>query len=70
MKHLHIDRTSHESRLHVVPCGHFADGLLLLLLFVKRFLVFYKSRKSTTSWHEALIADMYAALQKASNCVI
>ena len=82
MKHLHIDRTTtHESRLHVVLYGHFTDGLLLLLLllFVSRFLVFYKSltRKSTTSRHhtifsfyEALIADIYAALQKASNCVI
>ena len=83
MKHLHIDRTTtHESRLHVVLYGHFTDGLLLLLLlllFVSRFLVFYKSltRKGTTSRHhtifsfyEALIADIYAALQKASNCVI
>ena len=56
MKHLHIDRTPHESRLHVVLYGHFTDGLLLLLLlllFVSRFLVFYKSltRTSTTSWH-------------------
>ena len=31
MKHLHIDRTPHESRLYVVLYGHFADGLLLLL---------------------------------------
>ena len=83
MKHLHIDRTTtHESRLDVVLYGHFTDGLLLLLLlllFVSPFLVFYKSltRKSKTSRHhtifsfyEALIADIYAALQKASNCVI
>ena len=78
MKHLHIDRTPHESRLHKVLYGHFTDGLLLLLLlllFVSCFLVFYKSLtcKSTTSWHhtffyEALIfADIYATLQKASN---
>ena len=49
MKHLHIDRTPHESRLHVVLYGHFTEGLLLLLLllfllilllFISRFLVF------------------------------
>ena len=71
MKHLHIDRTPHESRLHKVLYGHFKDGLLLLLfllfllllllllLFVSRFLVFYKSLtcKSTTSWHHTFFYE-------------
>ena len=51
MKHPHIDRTPHESRLHVVL-------YYISLLFVSRFLVFYKSltRKSTTSWHHSIFS--------------
>lgn len=34
MKHLHIDRTPHESRLHVELYGHFTDGFIIIIIII------------------------------------
>ena len=72
MKHLHIDRTPHESRLHVVLYGLFDVFLYYYLLhaslcFTNHWHAKVKHRGTTLSFfrHQLLI---YAALQKTSNC--